>query len=480
MNLVSIKKKYKEIPIEIKSAGWFLFCSMFPQVVTVFSTTIFTRMLSTYDYGITSNYSAWYQIVSIFLTFNLNCGVYNNAMLKYEKVRDEYDASMAELSLLLGSFGILAIIVGNNKLPHLMNLPFSLIICMVLQCLLYNPYGCLLSRVKYEYNYIKLVKLTVSISILSFIFSLICILTFSNKGVGKVWGQNVVTMLVGVAIYVKIFKKNITHFNVEMWKYAIKFNLPLIPHYLSLILLNQSDRLIIMSKCGADKNGLYSVAYSAASLILIFNSSMTQAFTPWVYDKLNRKNIDGIKSSVKMLYMALAVIVVGFVLGAPELIGILAGSKYREAIYVLPPIAVGMYFVFVYNVISILEFFYERTKPVMIFSMISAVLNIVLNYIYIPKYGYIAAAYTTLLCYLINALLHYAEAFIICKKMKLKNDLFATRLSFIVGIFLVGFAVFGLSIYEYVLIRWVLLLSIILILFVYGYNKMKNSVRKGI
>ena len=75
------RKKYESMALPVKAGMWFMICNIIPQVITVVMTTIFTRILSTNDYGISSNYSAWYGILSIFITLNLNCGVYNNAML---------------------------------------------------------------------------------------------------------------------------------------------------------------------------------------------------------------------------------------------------------------------------------------------------------------------------------------------------------------------------------------------------------------
>ena len=71
------RKKYESMALPVKAGMWFMICNIIPQVITVVMTTIFTRILSTNDYGISSNYSAWYGILSIFITLNLNCGVYN-------------------------------------------------------------------------------------------------------------------------------------------------------------------------------------------------------------------------------------------------------------------------------------------------------------------------------------------------------------------------------------------------------------------
>lgn len=457
--------KYKKIPVQTKAAFWFMFCTMIPQAITVLTTAIFTRLLTTEDYGITSNYSAWYNIISIFITFNLNCGVYNNAMLKYEKKRDEYDASMMGLSIVLGAVGGIIFILFHFFWESIMSLPLSLIICMTLQAVFYNPYGCMLSRTKYEYNYRKLIKITFVTSLISPILAILFVLIFNVDAVAKVWGQTLVYIILGAGIYVNIFLKEKKLYNKEFWKYALRFNLPLIPHYLSLIILNQSDRIMITKICGAEDNGFYSVAYSAASMLLIFNSSITQAFTPWVYGKCRDKNVKKIKKYVRMLYLIMVGIIVLFIFAAPEIIAVLASKKYSESIYVIPPVAASMFFIFLYNMLSILEFYHEKTKPVMVCSMFSAGFNLILNMIFIPQYGYIAAAYTTLVCYVLNIIMHYFVVFQIYKRFySLYDDFYCIRESVFIGVGMIIFAITCLFFYHYFLLRWGIIIIVLCIL----------------
>ena len=53
-------------------------------------------------------------------------------------------------------------------------------------------------------------------------------------------------------------------FNKEYWRYALSFNLPLVPYYLSQIIFNQSDRLMINSMTGKGEAAMYGVAYQLA------------------------------------------------------------------------------------------------------------------------------------------------------------------------------------------------------------------------
>lgn len=458
--------KYNNIATPAKAAIWFMLCSIIPQAITVLSTTIFTRILTTNDYGISSNYSAWYNVISIFISLSLYCGVYNNAMAKYKEQRDEFTSAMMGLSLLLGLTGLFILFFSREVLSRYMDMPAFLIVYMGFHCLLYNPYGCWVSRTRYEYNYISLIKVTLLVSILSPVSSLVCILIFEDKAVGKIFGQYLIYLILGIILYIRSIIKCSDLYNKEFWKFAIKFNLPLIPHYLSLVLLNQSDRIMITKYCGASANGIYSVAYSAASLILLLNTGVTQAMTPWVYseiEKNNKKSIRSICSTICLIYIIFDFV---FILLIPEAVAILAGEKYKEAIYVVPPIASSMFWILLYNLYSIVEFYFEKTKPVMVCSTISALLNVGLNYLFIPRYGYIAAAYTTLVSYLINALMHALILGDICRKNNVVGIINVVR-TFLLGIVLIISMIVALTLYKFTIVRWMIVIIATIIGIIY-------------
>ena len=92
---------------------------------------------------------------------------------------------------------------------------------------------------------------------------------------------------------------------------------------------------------------------------------------------------------------------------APEVIRVFAGKKYMNAIYVIPPVAASVFFIFLYSLFSTIEYYYQKTGFIAIATCICAVANLILNYIFINIYGYYAAGYTTVVCYIGLACLHY-------------------------------------------------------------------------
>lgn len=158
---------------------------------------------------------------------------------------------------------------------------------------------------------------------------------------------------------------------------------------------------------------------------------------------------------------------------SPEVIRIFGGEKYLEAIYVIPPIAASVFFIFLYTLFSNIEFYFQKTRFIALATGISAIVNLILNFIFIKIYGYYAAGYTTLVCYICLAVLHYIFYRKVLKAENIKNNVYDMKMiclmSFIV---IIGMTVFAVT-YRYIFIRYAILASILIITLIFR-NKIKS------
>jgi O-antigen/teichoic acid export membrane protein len=231
-----------------------------------------------------------------------------------------------------------------------------------------------------------------------------------------IWGFLITQGSVGAVFYVLHFIRGKCFYNKEYWSYALKYNIPLIPHYLSLIVLGQSDRIMISKYCGVDKTAIYNLAYQVSMLMGIFVNAINSSFVPWLYKKLKEKEYVGIRKISNRLCMAIAAMTLMAIMIAPEIVRILGTEEYLEAIWIIPAVAISTYFTFIYGLFCGVEFYYGATKYVMIASTTGAILNIFLNATFIPIFGFIAAGYTTLFCYLVFMVMHFLFMVKICRK----------------------------------------------------------------
>ena len=90
---------------------------------------------------------------------------------------------------------------------------------------------------------------------------------------------------------------------------------------------------------------------------------------------------------LQLLSVVVVGIAVALMLISPELVLIFGSPKYSEAVYVIPPVAASVFFIFIYNILSMPQFYYEKTQFLMAASMAAAGANVVLNFIFIRLYG---------------------------------------------------------------------------------------------
>ena len=137
----------------------------------------------------------------------------------------------------------------------------------------------------------------------------------------------------------------------------------------------------------------------------------------------------------------------------------------------------SVYFLYAYNLFADFEFYFEKTKSLALATVVGAIMNIILNFIFIKLFGYIAAGYTTLICYMLYTVLHYVFMRKICNNKLNGKQPYDTRilLGITIVFLLLGFTTlftYGNSIVRYVFV------SIIIIALAINYRKIKDIVFK--
>lgn len=151
------------------------------------------------------------------------------------------------------------------------------------------------------------------------------------------------------------------------------------------------------------------------------------------------------------------------ILLAPEIVRVFAPSEYYDAIWVMPPVAMSVFFMYIYDLFAKFAFYYEETGYIMLASVVGAALNVLLNWIFISKYGYYAAGYTTLFCYAVYAVAHYALMRVVCKKYigEVKVYDMHILLGITGGFLALGFV--GLGLYHCMILRYCFIVGVCII-----------------
>ena len=459
----TIISKLKNASIVTKTSMAYVFCVCLQKGIQILTWPLFTRMLTLEQYGQYTIYVSWVDIVTVFLTLNLSVGLFPKAMEIFPEKRDAYISTCQTISILLTIvFGII-LFLFRKMVTSLFGLPFLLLIVMIINVEAYLPIQLTESRWRFLNQYKKAVLLTCLYSISSPILALVLILRSSEKGYAMIIGMVSIPVLLGLFFGIRNYITSKTIINKELFGFAIKSHIPLIAYFLSQTVLNQSDRIMIGHYCGNDKAAIYGVAYSLAMLITLVANALNNSYIPLLYEKINSLDKRQIHQYALKNALIVAVLVICVVFFAPEIILIMGGRNYYEAVWIVPPVAGSVLLIFYSQILINIQLYYESKRPLAVISCVVTLVNIILNAVALPVFGYYAAGITTLISYMLYTVLNY---WIYKKTIRKKNvgDYYKISQFVILYFAFLLFVSAGMLVYDYVVLR-MLLLVLLLALF---------------
>ena len=460
---MGIWKKYKNMPVQVRASLWYTVCSFIQKGISFVVIPLYVRLLTTAEYGEWSVFQSWRDILLIFASLNLYAGVYTKTLVDNPDDRDRYTSSMQGLGTLIAITLMGIYFLTHDWVNKQIGLTTPYMLLLFLYFIVYPGFAFWTTRQRVEYRYRRMIVVTILISLLTPGLSLLLLQITDLRANALILGYLIVQCGIGLFFYVYQFIRGKCFFNKKYWKYAAKFNLPLIPHYLSLILLNQMDRIMIQRICNDSDAGIYSFAYQIASAVNVLISAINGSRVPWTYENLKAKAYSGLKKITNALVLMMAGIVLLVSLLSPEIIGVLGTSEYQVAVYVIPVVTLGVFYTFVYDLYASIEFYFSATKYVMVASVTCAMLNVVLNAVFIPLYGFIAAAYTTLICYIAFMVMHFLFSRKVLREQGITEVIYENKtifaLSAVVSIICLG----CMATFNYPVIRIVLIVLTIVV-----------------
>lgn len=463
---------YKNLPVQMKASLWFVLSTVLLKGISFITVPIFTRIMDTEQYGIYSVYLTWCEIFTIIGTFGFESCAYMSVLTKFKgKDKDEAEASLLELSFVLTTILLAIFVICGEQISQAVGLPQNILMLMCIQIYFIPAVNFWSVKNRFQYKYKSLVFVSVSMAIANAVLGVLFINNFftTNQAIGRVISIVIVQAIYGIALLQILIKGKHFRISAKYWKWALGLHLPLLPHTLSLKVLAGADKIMINTMIGATATALYSVSYSVAVVVNLIKTSIIDAIRPWMYTCLRDNNTDNMKNVMNGLLVFVSALTLVFVAFAPEVIKIVAPVSYYEAIYCMPPVMISSFFTFLYSTFSIIEMYYEETKKVMVASIAAAILNVILNALLIPVYGYIAAAFTTLICYIFLAVFHYFMAKKVLQKHNMTIGIFDGKMT--AGISLI--LLLSLVVFEYLYTKTILRYLVVVLILLFMVLKRK-------
>ena len=448
-----------------KSAVWYTIAVFTTKGLGFITIPIFTRVMTTDEFGLFNNYAAWQTILLSIVSLE-SYATLNRARLDYKgKALQDYQFTLLTSSLSITML-LVILLVCVPSIPELFtDLDREYLYIMVLYLLFYPAFTMfqMLQRVQYKYKLSA--GLSLGSSLFATVLAVLLVISLDDALIGRIIGQYVPFVVLGIVFYLWYWKTGGV-FKVKYLKYALPLAIPLVVATFGSQVLLLGCRIVTQHSCGPDEVAFLSLATTVSHIALILINTLNNAWTPWLYDCLSENEPKRAVRTFKLYIWGISALVIVVMLAGPEIVGILGGSGYISTIWLIPSFMFTCLLSMLVNQYVYLETYHKDVRAGGFTTLLFAVLNLPLCWLFIELWGFETIGYANIVS---NVLLVIAHKIILSKQIK-ATDLFTfdvVSMPIIVAAVMIPAALF-FYLFDLYIARWLLiaLIGIVAIAFV--------------
>ncbi|GAA0124697.1 lipopolysaccharide biosynthesis protein [Clostridium senegalense] len=380
-------------------------------LIGIISTPIITRMFSPVQFGIYSQFELYSSLVMIILVFGIDQAFVRFFYAEKEENRKLLLLRCVKIPAIINILLIILAIIFREYVSKFIfgsyNLIFLIIIIVHVSFLLINRFALLVVRMQQKSKTYSLLIVMNKVFYLFMIFiagyylkdnymALVLALLFSNVAV-------TIMAIICEREYWNIFNIKDGEMNLQTdTKEILVYGAPLVITAAIHYIFQSADRIAIQSFWGAEELGIYSSAAKVVALLTILQGCFTTFWVPVAFERYekNPEDVEFFEKASLIVTIAMFFCTIGLILFR-DIIILFLGSEYRTAAYIIPFLSFMpiMYTVSETTVLGI-NFKKKQRKHIYI-SVVSCVVNIIGNFILVPKLGAVGAGISTGLSYIV-------------------------------------------------------------------------------
>ncbi|WP_111707089.1 oligosaccharide flippase family protein [Lutibacter citreus] len=403
------------------------FAAVLPRVINFLLVKVHTDALPKSNYAENANFYIWAALFSVLLTFG-----FETAFFRFYKDEKKKDALVSTSFISLSISAILFVIGTFYFADFFINFfdftsnPTQLklfIAIMAVDTLAVIPFAFLrASNRPIRYATIKLINVAIIVSI-NLLF-LKFIPNFLNEGktvplvlkeayentyiVNFIFIANIIGSIVSFLLLFPILLKFKWSFDRSIFKKMISYSWPIAIAGVAYVINENLDKLLIGRMLDKNAMGIYAACYKLAIFMNLYIMAFRLGAEPFFFNHSTNKNAKHTYALILNYFIIIgALVFVGIVVFIDLLKIPFINKNYWDAIVIVPVVLLANLFLGIYHNLSIWYKLTDKTRFAMYFSIIGALITIVLNVIMIPKIGFMASAWATLIAYGTMMLLSY-------------------------------------------------------------------------
>lgn len=417
---MSKKNKYSFL---LKNIGLLTISNFGSKILSFILIPLYTYLLTTTEYGTYDIYATTVSLMIPILTINIVEGVMRFSLDKDCNKNDIFSIGLKRVINAIIVFSILVLINKIIGIIRIFNEYYILFILLFSFELIYSLFSQF-SRGLEKIKEVAIAGFINSISIVT--FNIFFLLVIKSGLEGYFWANILGYILPSIYIFfkLKIWKYYENKKNKDLKKEINNYSRPLVFNTISWWINNVSDRYIVTWICGVAANGIYSIAYKIPSILNVFQSIFSQAWTLSAVKEYKNDNGEFYTNTYKVYNLAL-IIICSLLIALDKIIAkILFSKEFFIAWKYAPFLMISVLFGSLSGLLGGIFSAAKKSKDLARTTFLGAIVNTILNVLLVYFIGPIGAAISTMISYIIVWILRLIIANRISKlKISIKKDI---------------------------------------------------------
>ncbi len=399
-------KRLPSVRLPARAGIWGIISSLVARGVGVVGTPIFTRLLTPAEYGLYPLYTTWSALIGVVATMGLTGGAIYRGMQRYSDRRESFLSAALGL-MLTGFLGLVLLgIIFGRALSAVSGLSLSVIALLLSEVMLSGVIALTAAKHRYLYEYKTLSFINIISAIGTPVISVAFVTLTPYRAEARIFGSLITAFIIATPQLIVLIRSGKRLYDREIWRYLLRVNIPLLPHYAASSLILRVSELVIGRAYGTEPLGKYSVAMSVGLALTVLTNGLGQVFSPWVLRKLSCGRLGVVRellyrSASGLLLCSLLLLTI-----APEVLAVISPPEYHDALPAVYPLALSVGAMFISASIMSAETYYEKSVHSALPTVAVAAVSSAVAILVLPLVDYRFSALFTLASYLSLAVLN--------------------------------------------------------------------------
>jgi O-antigen/teichoic acid export membrane protein len=382
-------------------------------VVGFFLIPLYTRYLTPSDYGVLQIFTATTSALGVFFILGISAALFRSYYLYDDAGKRREVASTAFLFLTASSTVLTLLLIGlsgsfSSLLFHSSEYTsYFRIIFLTLFCNTGIALGLAVFQARQQPTRYALV--TVIQVVMSIALNIVFVMVLHRGVLGILEATLIVSAVIYLSLTAVLIKSAGFGFSGGELRRMLAYGLPLVPAGLSGWILTLADRYFLQFLSTPQELGLYSLGYRFGMVIsALIVAPFAAAWVPFAFSIFKQENAKQVYSRA-FTYFVLVAMLAALALSvlSSQVLSIMATPAFHAAYKVIPLIALSYVLYGCSAILGVGFALMAKTRYSALCVVVAAILNLGLNYLLIPGYGMMGAAWATLISYLVMAALFF-------------------------------------------------------------------------